>query len=450
MDIELAKKALDNKVINQAQYDKVLASQPKGVEETTTAGASAVPSIVSPTPSPIIASPATSPTTPTPVTADQLQVTQAQPPAQAIAAPIIAPVVAKVDKNIETAIKEGEDAANKQAAFAEGFHAQSIKDASDLNSRMQVEKASIDEQMIGAQKELDKVSKQEIKPYEIFSDMPTWQKIGLALVSIASAPIGLSMLSGMIDRDVEAQKNNIANKMEGAKTKLSYYQKMKESLKDDQMATLATKAAMFDSAKMKLDTMANQTKNAQFKVGALQQAQQLDMQKQEIMAKMQERATVLAQQTSIQNQTAKSDPMMAKIMSYPENVRKPLLEAKDKYESTTAAKSYVDEAFGKSEEIGGVMGNMPFSERKATVDTYNAGIESAVRSTMKGQGTIQETEIVRLIQPFLISPTDTVGVMKTKREQIKKILDVKSTEFTKKLQSFNILPPSLKTIKENK
>ena len=134
--------------------------------------------------------------------------------------------------------------------------------------------------------------------------------------------------------------------------------------------------------------------------------------------------------------------MTSQILRLPKEVQKQLFEAKEVYENTEAAMKTIDTIFKEAEDIGVIRGNIPFSDAKAKVAANNASIESAIRSTMKGQGTIQESEIERLVKPLLPLPSDPVSVIKIKQQKLKDLLQTKNAGAIAPLNSFGLKPKS--------
>jgi hypothetical protein len=374
-----------------------------------------------------------------PVTADQLQIAnqpqQASPLSMQPSGPGLAPYNKAVE-SLNKAAQVGELAAAQENAYVDGYD----KKIQEFELKQQAERASrqkeVDDKILAAQQEVEKISSGEIDPNRVFSNMSTAQKFGNVILAAIAGNRGIETLDRMVRMDVAAQENNKNSKLSAAKDKVSIYQDFRNKLKDDFLAAEATKASMYQVAQMKLQSIQNQTKNAQVAATIQNQIAELELKKQETVQKYAEHANKLAAQQSLQA----VDPITAKINMLPDSAQKPLLEAKEVYDNTQAAFKTIDSIFAEAEGIGGIEGNIPFSDKKAQVAANNANIESAIRATMKGQGTIQEAEIDRLVKPLLPLPTDSVSVIRIKNQKLKQLLTTKNAGQIGRLRNMGLLP----------
>lgn len=84
----------------------------------------------------------------------------------------------------------------------------------------------------------------------------------------------------------------------------------------------------------------------------------------------------------------------------------------------------VNDKFAEAAKIGGVGGNIPFTQAKARMGAIRAEIENALRSNMKGQGAISDKDMGS-ITPLLPVATDTEAQLQEKLKGIQNILNNK-------------------------
>lgn len=346
----------------------------------------------------------------------------------------IAPIN-KVMAKMEQAAQAGKVAAAEQTSYVDSY-AKEMEKKQLVDDQMRKERQDeIDNKIQLAQTHVEKVANGEIDPSRVFSNMSNFQKFGTVLLAGLAGNKGIDVLNRMVEQDVNAQVANRNSKLDAAKGKVSMYQEFRDKLKDDELAKQATRAAQYQVAQMKLEAIQNQTKNAQVAATIQNQIGELELKKQEIVGKFSARANEMAAM-----QGAGIDPVTAKIYGLPDAVQKPLLEAKEVYDATNAAFSTIDTIFNEAKGIGGIAGNIPFSDKKAQVEANSANIESAIRATMKGQGTIQEAEISRLVMPLLPKPTDTNSVIDIKKAKLKQLLNTKNAGQIGRLKNLGLIP----------
>ena len=341
----------------------------------------------------------------------------------------------KVIGAMEQAAQAGKLAAAEQTSYVDSYSKELEKKQLVDDADRKARQDEIDSKIQLAQTDVEKVANGEIDPSRVFSNMSNFQKFGTVLLAGLAGNKGIDVLNRMVEQDVNAQVANRSSKLDAAKGKVSMYQEFRDKLKDDELAKQATRAAQYQVAQMKLEAMQNTTKNAQVAATIQNQIGELELKKQEIVGKYAARANEIAAM-----QGAGVDPVTAKIYNLPESVQKPLLEAKEVYDATTAAFSTIDTIFNEAKGIGGIAGNIPFSDKKTQVKANNANIESAIRATMKGQGTIQEAEIERLVQPLLPQPTDTVSMIDIKKAKLKQLLNTKNAGQIGRLKNLGLVP----------
>lgn len=371
------------------------------------------------------------------VTPEQLQIaqqqaSQAQPQLQQ---PNLG-ALNKAASALNKAANIGSMAAAQENAYVDGYQKTIQEFEAKQEAERQARQKEIDDKITSAQEEVEKLSSGEIDPNRVFSSMGTAQKFGTALLLGIAGNRGAETLDRMVRMDVAAQEKAMNSRVEAARGKVSMLQEFRNKLKDDFLAKEALKASMYQVAQLKLSAIQSQTRNAQVAANIQTQIADIELKKQEIVQNYANRANQLAAQQQLQA----IDPVTAKIQMLPESAQKPLLEAKEVYDATQAAFKTIDSIFDETKGVGVIEGNLPFSEKKAQVEANSANIESAIRATMKGQGTIQEAEIERLVKPLLPLPSDSSARIDIKKQKLKQLLTTKNAGQIGRLQNMGLLP----------
>lgn len=390
------------------------------------------------------------PAGPAPIDKSQLAINQPSIAQQSATIPATPSIdISQESQAIQDAAKAGQEAAKQEAVFSDNFYKEQQAQAKQQLEEQQLDEQAIEAKINIAQQELDKIASQKIEPNRLFSNASIWEKLGTVVLGALAGPGGAQIIQNRINQDIAAQEKNLDSAYTAANKKMSYLQELRDVYKDSRMAKEALRAGMYQAAQMKLQGFAARTKNADAQAKASQQIAELEISKQEALSKIAKNA-----QGQVANeQMAASDPVTAAILKYPEKLQKPLLEAKEVYDATQAALKSIDDSYSATSKIG-LSAKIPLSDSKAIVDSENAKIESAIRATMKGQGTIQESEIERLVKPFLINALDPASVRAIKREKLKSLLLTKNAGQLDKLKNFGLTKSNpgqsaAKTLKKN-
>ncbi len=370
----------------------------------------------------------------------QFETLQTSVPAPQLSAPAVAePNVSAFDKAsgaILNAAALGDQKAAEIEAYTKSFEQKKAEEVKKSQDEFDLRQQEVEKKVLDLDSKLDEIAKQQIDPNRIFSNMSFGQKLGTFVLASLGGQGGVQKLDDMIKRDISAQENLKSGAMDAIKQKSSLYKDLMETYKDKISVRNSLGAAMMQAAQQKVEGLAAVTKNAQVKASLIEKAAELDIKKQEYRDQFAKRQQLLAAEQQLEI----ADPITAKITRLPPSAQKPLLEAKEVYDATKAAFSTIDKIFKESEGIGAIEGNIPFSDAKAQVEANHANIESAIRATMKGQGTIQEAEIVRLVKPLLPEPSDTISRIRIKQQSLKQLLETKNAGQIGRLVNMGLLP----------
>lgn len=377
----------------------------------------------------------------TPVPQSELQLMPTPTPVQA------APAQPTIETpQLDKAMQLGAQLATEEQAFEKGYQNELQTQLKKDIDEAQVRESQIQDKLVKAQETLDGLANNKIDPNRLFKDNKWYQNLGLVLLSAAAGPKAGEIIQRRIENDIAAQEKEINSKFTFAS---NYLKEMQDAYKDTKQAKDALRASMYQAAQLKLEEVASKTKNQAVLMNAQAQIGELELKKQEALASLSQKAGL---QASMQQMQA-SDPITAKILQFPEKLQTALLEAKEVYDNTNAALKSIDDSYAAAKDIG-LSGKIPLTQAKATVDAENAKIESAIRATMKGQGTIQESEIERLVKPFLIDSTDTAARRQIKQKKLKELLVTKNSGQISRLKNVGILNKdpggsAAKTLKKN-
>jgi hypothetical protein len=343
---------------------------------------------------------------------------------------------------ISKAAMAGAEQAEKEAAYQEKMFQESEKMRMDQEQIEQGRAAKLMDQEKLLEDKINSYNSKPANVAQVFANAGTGQKLlmGLSLF-LGSAPnssgqnTALKAMQASIDADLSKAKSEVGERQNA-------YKEMKNTFQDERQASAAARMAYLNNAQLKLNQIASQYKSPQILENAKLLNAKIDEEKEK--TKMQ---FLAAAQTSPAFQSA--DQMTQSIMKFPKEQQKELLEAREVYDATKAAEAQFDEIYNPDNfrsRVGIVGANVPLlpTESKTNLETTHAQIESAIRATMKGQGTIQESEIVRLVKPFLPDSYDSDARLKIKADQLKTLLRTKNAGQINRLKNAGIMPQEKK------
>ena len=385
-----------------------------------------------------------------------------------------------VTESAIAAFNAGKEKANVKFADAAGLQTQLTKLDTEYATQRKVEEEAAEAQKARAQTIFDEAvdPANALDPGRVFKNAGTWGTIGLILANgIVKATLNENLLEKIIERDIATQKEGIANRQLAGKSQITLYDKMLEKLKEKKLAHIATRAGMFEMAKLKLLEMSQETKDMVAGNTMRMQAAALDLKVKIEEDKFKERVIAnkiagISDQNSAKLLGVPLDQIQAtqgggdariikpgekdeltisqKILQFRKEDRKALNEANEKYVSTRSAFTGLDDLFTRSKGINLVTASVPYSPTPTLLRTFHARIESLIRSTMKGEGVIQEAEVIRQIEPFKPQPGDTLEQLKVKQQEIKMLLEQRAAGSIAILKELKLLPTELKHNKATK
>lgn len=308
----------------------------------------------------------------------------------------------------------------------------------------------------------EEIKAQKVDPKKWYNEKTTSQSVGVA-IALALSGLGdaisrsyggqntnymqsaLGLIDKAVERDIEAQKLNIQMLKES-------YSLSKEDVKDKMQIELLRRteaekqrSRIYDDAKFRLDEIALKTKDVETQAKAMEFKQALEdkrnksisdwnksqqdywtlkLSKEKMNLEEQKFGLEVAKEIGKTNAEGtkgqldvSASPLMKEVWKkVPEANRKDAIDEVGIMESVKNTKQNITNFYDEQKKIGGVAGNLPFSETKAKADTALSYIFSTVRSVAKDQISAQELETT--IMPLVPKPTDTKAQVEAKKQQL--------------------------------
>lgn len=207
-------------------------------------------------------------------------------------------------KGIEHGFQETAKGIAGEYAAAGRAEVEKAKQLGVLNDELAKQKAKADLREVDRQRSIDEMRQKydvvaadvkansQIDPNRYWASKSTGAKIGAA-ISIALGAIGaglqgrgdnaaLGIIKDAIDKDIDAQKANIAAKREGLAETQTMYSMMRQQFSDERQAEQATRAIAIDNAIHKIDQIMSQFKSPEMAAKAQQLRGQLEVESNKI------------------------------------------------------------------------------------------------------------------------------------------------------------------------
>jgi len=287
----------------------------------------------------------------------------------------------------------------------------------------------------------NEISQMKIEPNRVWNKATTEQKIGMSLGMILGG-VGAAFTGGkntvidsinkMIEADTEAQKADINKKQ-------NLYSMMYKRLGDERAAEAASNIYKFEGLQTKLQQVAAQFKGQQAGANA-------------IMAQGQLSERIANEYGKLRESLSNSPAMMAqetltkKVFELPKEYREHGLKELAAYKEIQSNLNQVKDIFedmGRLQTVGQRIGS-PI-QSSSMMETQKARLFPIIKSIM-GEA-IQEADVKRMIEPYLISLKDDEKTRIEKQQNLTRVLESKIPGRTPILSGMGLLP---KTIQEGK
>lgn len=319
---------------------------------------------------------------------------------------------------------------NQLAADTKRNELERQKKEADRQKRLDIEKQKLD-------KATEDYSNMDVDPNRFFHDKSTANKIvggiGVFLggLSLQGGPNqALGMIENAINRDVDAQKSNIAKEGNVLTMKRGMYQDMLSRFGDERQAENATKIAMLQAAQAKAAAIGSKMQGAENLLRLTTLNNDIEMKKAQFKLEMAQRADLLHAQDSLYGSGDGASGGMSDQFRNSFRVMRVLNpEQADKLEqryvngigfegiatSTERAKKLSEESanvknavstIDRIREIGQKSGRefLP-TEAKAEAEQLKSMLQGMIRTEIVGPGAISEGEW-KLLDRVVANPTD--------------------------------------------
>lgn len=178
---------------------------------------------------------------------------------------------------------------NERIAKQEEF----LKQQQDLEKKRQEFSQKQFEELQKVNDNIQKTAAQQVDPNRFWNNLSTGRKImtgisvvlGQAFAGKGNENKSMTMFNNLVQQDIDAQKENIKNQMEGQRMKFdaskSLYGTMLQKFGDERQADAATRLAYYDQIKNRIEATASQFKSPIIQANAQKAVAALDVQAQQ-------------------------------------------------------------------------------------------------------------------------------------------------------------------------
>ena len=294
-------------------------------------------------------------------------------------------VRAQAAQQSRTAEQQGmSDKAAVMQGNAEAARIQGDRDAEELNNR-RAHVASM----------FDAVQNDKIDPDHWWHSAGTSQKLGAGLAMIAGGMLagikggenqGAKMINDLINRDIEAQKENHAAKREGAQGAMSMYNLAAAGIHDKEQRDTATRAALQQAAILKIDAQTAKEQDPAARAALLDTQASLKMSQAQELSKLDEAASDKV--TSHSSSTVQSGGPSAaqqgglpadRVVKGPDGRMYMLPDAKSaaEYRESAAIAARLKASSQKVEALSHDTWGMPLTDSKAAAEAATADLTNS-------------------------------------------------------------------------
>lgn len=344
------------------------------------------------------------------------------------------------------------------------------------------------------QQKMDDYANMSIDPNKanVFVNGSTGQKIGagiaLALGGIGSGLSGqpnlaLQVINTAIDRDIDAQKNNIQKAGNAVTMQSNVYHDMLQTFGDERAAEAATKATLLQTAQIQLQQYTEQYKAPQLQANAAAMGAELERQKQQNILQLNQGMLAnqaLMQIASPQGQNGGPPAKLLSNGSVPmtPNPAANIFLSKDQKETfvpglgfantkenaekaseTAAAANESTMAIDAlaSGDYGGILNSLPFTPggatQRAKAEVLRTFIIGKLKDTIHGKGVLNETT-KDLLENIVGNPNQLFSLSSVQKAKLQEISNQVKQDTNSRLKSWNLNPlfydnSNLSTLKPN-
>lgn len=387
--------------------------------------------------------------------------TSAQPQAPAAADPIkpFTDAMAQQTKGLEMAGQAGA----KKAAQEAGFYNEAQKQLRMQQAHEHVAEMQRQDEMAAGMQKLEtamhEAANGKIDPNHFWNSRTTGQKvmaaIALALggigggISGKGGNVGFDIINHAIDRDIEAQKSNLAQKNQAVQNQTGLYNMMRQRFGDERQAYLATRAAYLQNVEMQVHEIAARNDSAIIQGNAQAMLGQVKMQQEQIKAQM---AESLGQKALLKQLSGGDATQItgAQLANMPKEIKENFVQGegikgiahgtkgaeqmREQIGTVGQAKAQINRLI----EIGKDNGrSFTPSQAKAEAEVIVGMLQGILRTPIVGPGAVSESERA-LIKSVIANPTEIFQLNSVhKLEALKDIL-TKGLHFNAKANGLSV------------
>ena len=330
----------------------------------------------------------------------------------------------------QDALVQGAAAGAKQAGAESAFlnksyaNLQAQQDATQVNNDRRENDAK--NAMAALQRKIDDVSSSTVDPNRFYKNLTTGQKIGSAIGLILGgfgAANGhgnpaVDVITGAINRDIDAQKTDINNANVGINQQQGIFHDMMSEFGDERQAEAATRAAMIGNAQLGLQAQAAKYQSPQILAKAQMAYGQLEVAKQKELLDFQ--GSIMR---SPQNMTADADTRKLLTGAAAMGVKPDeALAQYGEYQKIQQTNKNIDNVYKQLAQL------QTFSKRvgsplqtNSLIDQKNSEITAQVVDMAETKRLNPEAYKLE-IHPFMIKYTDSPAVIAEKTAGLKRLV----------------------------
>lgn len=334
--------------------------------------------------------------------------------------------------NLEAA-KIGQAQATQESAFQKTLIDEQQRQLEENQAREQERQAKLNQHMEMLNERLNQYDKSPANIAQSFANKTTGGKIlaGIALF-LGAAPNGTAQNSAVQTMQA-AIDSDLAKQKAGFQGEQSIYNQMREAFGDERQADAATRLAYLNNAQLQLNQIASQYKSDLVMKNAQIANQELEKQKHVLKSQF--------EQATLQTQSFKNaDDLTVGISRLPKELQGKALEEKAILDKANADEKTINSTYDELSKIGFVAGNLPKSESKARLQGLNAQIASQIQDAASGKWS--DAYIKKIIEPFLVEPSDGKEEVFAKRDKLKQFLRA-NQKATPLLSGYGLKPKSI-------
>ena len=347
---------------------------------------------------------------------------------------------------MESAIQQdaalGKQEAQKSMEYADQManQMQQIQQKQEILAASQ--RVELDNQFQKLNQAMNETANIKMDPSRVWADKSTGQKLGMAVAlffsGINGSQAGMQMLENSINRDLEAQRIDLATKKDALVAKRSLLGDMMQRFGNEQQALVAAKASALNIAEVKLKAQLAQLQGTKAGIEGQKALAEIQLKKAELGQKF--RDTALLNPAYVG-----ADARMQKVLKIPDQaVRAEAMKEIGLLDQIQNGQKEVESIFS---DTAGPMGKIPFTAASAKQDVIAAKLFSAVKAVVGEKMSDRDSG---MIEAFVPKPLDTPAQKLEKKNGLINWMQFRTGERTPVLTGLGIAPKMFNKFTPNK